>query len=277
VDPFVSASWLAEHIDDDVVVCDLRWSLDGSEGRNSYEQGHLPGAVFVDLDKDLASAPSEDEGRHPLPDAATWSATLGRLGISPKDTVVAYDNGVGAIAARLVWMLRVSGIDAALLDGGLAAWDGELEEGPVLRRPTVVPLRPWPSEVLATIDDVVAAPVVLDARDAARYRGEERGPDRRAGHIPGSFHVPFTGNVDEDGRLRSDDELRAIYEPLLADVSDDAPLISSCGSGVTACHDLLVLEHLGHDGGRLFPGSWSQWSADLSRRIALGDEPGGDA
>lgn len=273
VTPFVSGAWLAEHLDE-VLICDVRWSPQG-DTRAAYLEGHLPGAVHVDLDRDLASAPSPEEGRHPLPDAATWSATLGRLGISPGDTVVAYDDGVGAIAARLVWMLRVTGLEAALLDGGLAAWDGGLSTEPVLRRPTVVPLRPWPQEVLADIDTVATAPVVFDARDAARYRGDDAGPDRRAGHIPGAHHVPFTGNVDDKGFLRDADELRSVYEPLLAGVDGEGP-IASCGSGVTACHDLLVLEHLGLGQGRLFPGSWSQWAGDLSRRIAVGDSPGGD-
>ncbi len=274
MDPFVSGEWLEEHLDE-VVVCDVRWDPDGDTIK-AYNEGHVPGAVQVDLDRDLASAPTTEEGRHPLPDPATWSATLGRLGIGPDDRVVAYDDGVGAIAARLVWMLRVSGIEAALLDGGLAAWEGELSTEPVLRRPTIVPLRPWPSEVLADIDETAGAPVVLDARDAARYRGDDAGPDRRAGHIPGAHHVPFTGNVDERGFLRDEDELRAVYEPLSAKATEDEPVIASCGSGVTACHDLLVLEHLGLPAGRLFPGSWSQWAADLARRVALGDEPGGE-
>lgn len=274
MDPFVSSEWLKGHLDD-VVVCDVRWDPDGDTIK-AYGEGHIPGAVQVDLDRDLSSAPSLEEGRHPLPDPATWSATLGRLGIGPDDMVVAYDDGVGAIAARLVWMLRVSGIDAALLDGGLRAWDGDLSTEPVLRRPTIVPLRPWPSEVLADIDTTAAAPVVLDARDTARYRGDDAGPDRRAGHIPGAHHVPFAGNVDEDGLLRDEAELREIYEPLAAKATEDEPVIASCGSGVTACHDLLVMEHLGLPAGRLFPGSWSQWAADLARRVALGDSPNGD-
>lgn len=270
MDPFVTVDWLRDHRDE-VVVCDVRWSPDG-DTHAAYLEGHLPDAVHVDLDRDLASAPSAEEGRHPLPDPATWSATLGRLGIAADDTVVAYDDGVGAIAARLVWMLRVGGIDAALLDGGLGAWDGELSTDPVLRRPTVVPLRPWPDEVLVDIDATADAPVVIDARDAARYRGDDAGPDRRAGHIPGAVHVPFTGNVDDDGFLRDDDELRGVYEPLVAEANGQG-VVSSCGSGVTACHDLLVMEHLGLEPGRLFPGSWSQWSADLGRRVAVGDAP----
>lgn len=273
VEPFVSGEWLEEHLDD-VVVCDVRWNPEG-DSQSAYLEGHVPGAVHVDLDRDLASAPSAEEGRHPLPDPATWSATLGRLGIAADDTVVAYDDGVGAIAARLVWMLRASGIDAALLDGGLAAWDGELATDPVLRRPTVVPLRPWPQEALADIEATAAAPVVLDARDAARYRGDDAGPDRRAGHIPGAHHVPYTANVDERGFLRTAGELRTTYGPLADKATDDEPVIASCGSGVTACHDLLVMEHLGLGTGRLFPGSWSQWAGDLSRRIALGDSPEG--
>ena len=247
----------------------MRWTRDDVDGRAGFEAGHLPGAVHVDLDRDLAVAPSKEAGRHPLPDAATWSATLGRLGLERGTPVVAYDDGVGAIAARLVWMLRVTGFEAAVLDGGLAAWGDDLETGPVLSRPTVVPLAPWPSDRLADIDEVAAADVVLDARDRARYRGDDAGPDSRAGHIPGAHNVPFTVNVDEDGFLRPDDELRAVYEPL----AGEEGVVATCGSGVTACLDLLVMEHLGLPPGRLFPGSWSQWAADLGRRVAVGDEP----
>lgn len=274
MEPFVSSQWLEEHRDD-VVVCDVRWNPDGGT-HEAYLEGHIPDAVHVDLDRDLAAAPSAEEGRHPLPDPATWSATLGRLGIAADDTVVAYDDGVGAIAARLVWMLRASGIDAALLDGGLAAWEGELSTDPVLRRPTIVPLQPWPQEQLADIDATAEAPVVLDARDAARYRGDDAGPDRRAGHIPGAHHAPYTGNVDDRGFLRETDELLALYGPLADKASEDEPVVASCGSGVTACHDLLVMEHLGLPTGRLFPGSWSQWAGDLARRVAVGDTPAGD-
>lgn len=271
MDPFVDAEWLADHLDE-VVVCDVRWSRKDVDGRAAYERGHIPGALHVDLDRDLASAPSREDGRHPLPDPATWSATLGRLGMRREVPVVAYDDARGGIAARLVWMLRATGFDAALLDGGLEAWDGPLEQGPVVPGATVVPLAPWPREQLADADATAEAAVVLDARDAARYRGDERGPDARAGHIPGAHHVPYTANVDEQGRLRPEDELRAVYEPLVASAGDERP-VASCGSGVTACLDLLAMEHLGYDPGRLYPGSWSQWAADLSRRVAVGDTP----
>lgn len=268
MDPFVDVAWLHEHRDE-VDLCDVRWAGGPADDQPGFVDGHIPGAVHVDLDRDLASAPSKEAGRHPLPDPATWAATLGRLGLDRSRPVVAYDDGVGAIAARLVWMLRATGFEAALLDGGLAAWDGELEEGPVLSRPTVVPLAPWPRDLIVGTDEVAEAAVVLDARDASRYRGDDPGPDARAGHIPGAHHVPFTANVDRDGFLRDDDELRAVYEPVVGDQS----VIGSCGSGVTACLDLLVIEHLGLPTGRLYPGSWSQWSADLGRRVAVGDEP----
>jgi thiosulfate/3-mercaptopyruvate sulfurtransferase len=266
--PFVDVDWLRTHLEE-VTVCDVRWPQGRGEDAPTFEEGHVPGAVHLDLDRDLAAAPSKEAGRHPLPDPATWAATLGRLGLDRNVPVIAYDDGVGAIAARLVWMLRATGFEAALLDGGLDAWDGELETGPVLARPTVVPLAPWPRDLLVDADAVAEAPVVLDARDAARYRGDDPGPDARAGHIPGAHHAPYTANVDEHGLLRPDDELRALYEPLVG----DEQAVVSCGSGVTACHDLLVLEHLGLPTGRLYPGSWSQWAADLRRRVAVGDEP----
>ena len=270
MEPFVDVAWLRERLGD-VQVCDVRWGTPDASSQEQYEQGHVPGAVLVDLDRDLASAPTKEDGRHPMPDPATWSATLGRLGLDRGRPVVAYDAGVGEFAARLVWMLRRTGFDAALLDGGLSAWDGELETDAVVPTATIVPLSPWPSGTLVGPDEVAEAPVVLDARDAARYRGDDSGPDARAGHIPGAHHVPVTANVGEDGRLLPTDDLRARYGPLVEQAGDDGA-VASCGSGVTACFDLLVLEHLGHDG-RLYAGSWSQWAADYSRRAVVGDEP----
>lgn len=266
--PFVDVTWLRERLDD-VVLADTRWYLDGTDAHAEYLEGHLPGAVFVDVDRDLAAEPSPAAGRHPLPDPVAFAATLGRLGIGPSDTVVAYDQGSGAIAARLVWMLRVLGQDAAVLEGGLQAWDGPLDSGSVTRAPTEVPVRPWPDERLADADEVAELAegrgMVLDARDPARYRGEEEPVDPQAGHIPGAVNRPYTDNVDADGRLLPTDQLRERYEGLDGDVA------VYCGSGVTACHDVLVLELLGI-AARLFPGSWSAWSGDPDRPVATGPE-----
>jgi thiosulfate/3-mercaptopyruvate sulfurtransferase len=269
--PFVAASWVQEHRDQ-LLVADVRWALDGSQGRAGYLEGHLPGAVFVDLPSVLSGAGAPVDGRHPLPDPARFARSLGDLGIAADDVVVAYDQGPGTVAARLVWMLRAIGQRAAVLDGGLAAWEGPLESGEVQRLPVERPVVAWPPRRLADADDVAAAAadpqkLVVDARDPERFRGELEPVDPRPGHIPGAVNVPASGNVDDDGRLRGLDALRVRYADAGALEADD--VIVYCGSGVTATHDLLVLELLGVDG-RLFPASWSGWSADPARPAATG-------
>ena len=266
IDPFVSSDWLHKHLAE-VVIADVRWYLGGRTGLTEYHRGHLPGAVFVDLDAVLAATPSGAEGRHPLPEPETFAAALGKLGIGDEDTVVAYDDAGGVIAARLVWMLRAIGHEAAVLDGGIDAWSGQLESGrravEAVRRFTA---RPWPRELLATIDEVAGIGsdvVLLDARDGPRYRGESEPVDPRPGHIPGARSLPVREHTGGDGRLLPRDELRSRLRA--AGVSEGSAVISYCGSGVTACHNLLVLAHLGMRPGRLYPGSWSQWSADPSR------------
>lgn len=266
MDPFVDAAWLAAHRDE-VTVCHVVW--DPERGRGAYDDGHVPGAVLVDLDTDLAAPPSVGGGRHPLPSPRAFAATLARLGIGDDTRVVAHDDGVGGIAARLVWMLRATGRAAALLDGGLAAWDGPLSPEPVRPEPAAPSVVPWPGELLVDDDGAAAAAVLVDARDAARFRGESAGPDVRAGHVPGAVNLPFADNVDEHGRLLPVEVLRERYAPLVVD--GDVPTVH-CGSGVTACHDLLVLEHLGLGRGRLYPGSWSAWAADPSRPVATGGQ-----
>jgi thiosulfate/3-mercaptopyruvate sulfurtransferase len=231
--------------------------------------------VFVDLDADLAAPGSPDRGRHPLPEPEEFAAAMGRLGIGDDDTVVAYDDQGGVIAARLVWMLRVTGHDAALLDGGLAAWDGPLvsvaDDGVGDAAPATFTPVPWPAEALATMDEAGdPRRIVLDARDGERYRGESEPVDPRAGHIPGAHNVPTRGGLGPDGRLLAPDALRERFAA--AGVGEgDAP-IAYCGSGVTACHLLLSLEHAGLGPGRLYPGSWSQWSAS-DRPAATGPNP----
>src|SRR4051812_38128606 len=169
IPPFVDTGWLAAH--PGAVVCDVRWYLDGRSGREAYSAGHVPGAVFVDLDRDLA-APAGDgaAGRHPLPTPEHFAAAMARLGIGDDDTVVAYDDDRGVIAARLVWMLRVTGHAAAVLDGGIAAWRGALSTDPVTRPPARFTARPWPPERLADIDEVArTGDVLIDARAAERF------------------------------------------------------------------------------------------------------------
>jgi thiosulfate/3-mercaptopyruvate sulfurtransferase len=272
--PVVDAAWLREHRDA-VVLADVRWYLDGRSGRAAYEQGHIAGAVFVDLDEVLAAPGSPAEGRHPLPDARDFAAGMARLGIGDDDTVVAYDDQGGVMAARLVWMLRAIGHEAALLDGGVAAYDGALETAAPGRPPGRFTPTPWPADRVASIDDAAdtAANVVVDARQRERYLGEPSPLDPRAGHIPGARSLPARENLDEAGRLLPVDELRRRLAAVGID-RPDTPVVSSCGSGVTACHNLLVMEHAGVGEGRLYPGSWSQWASDPRRPVETADEVG---
>jgi thiosulfate/3-mercaptopyruvate sulfurtransferase len=256
--PFVDAAWLAAHRNA-VVLADVRWYLDGRSGAAAFEAGHLPGAVFVDLERGLAAPADPALGRHPLPAPDVFAAEMSRAGIGDESTVVAYDDAGGVVAARLVWMLRATGHAAALLDGGLGATGEALETGAVAPAPARFTPRPWPAERLAGIDDLHRdGPVLLDARDRDRFTGASEPVDPRPGHIPGARNLPAREMLDPTGRLLSPDALRAQLRA--AGVEDADDVVASCGSGVTACHTLLVLEALGRPGARLFPGSYSQWS-----------------
>ena len=274
--PIVSGTWLQANLGR-VVVADVRWYLDGRSGRAAYEAGHIPGAVFVDLDRDLSAAPSADGGRHPLPTPEGFASALGAAGIGDGCAVVAYDDASGMVAGRLWWMLRALGEPVAVLDGGLAAWPGGLStEYPEVSPAHFTP-RPWPPESFASISEVDAArrdrgAVVLDARSPERYRGEPNAIDPRLGHVPGAVSAPCAANLAPDGTLRSPDELRQSYAAVGAD--GDAEVVAYCGSGVSANLDLLALELAGLGGGRLFVGSWSAWGADEDRPVATGPEPG---
>lgn len=265
IPPFVDLAWLKQHRSE-VVVADVRWYLDGRSGRAAYEAGHIPGAVFVDLDTALSRrADPAEGGRHPLPEPEEFAAAMAALGIGDRDTVVGYDDDGGAIAARLVWMLRVIGHDAAVLNGGLQAWDEDLSTESAVRAPARFTARPWPPDRLATIDDAAVAADLIDARARDRYLGAPDDHDPRAGHIPGARSVPCRENLDASGRLLPAEELRARFG-----VADATGVISYCGAGVTACHNLLAMEHAGLGAGRLFPGSWSQWSRDSTRPVETG-------
>ena len=256
-----------------VVVCDVRWYLDGRSGRDAYRAGHIPGAVFVDLDVHLAGPPSAAVGRHPLPDPADFADALARLGIGQAHTVVAYDDVGGMVAGRLVWMLRILGQPAALLDGGLDAWAGLLATGETKPTPVDCPARLWPDSALVDINQAaswVDRGILLDARGVERYRGDTEPVDSRAGHIPGARSAPFADNLSVDGRFRGADQLRERYAALGVDDAGEA--VVYCGSGVSACHDLLAMEHAGLGRGRLYPGSWSQWSAS-DRPAIVGPGP----
>jgi thiosulfate/3-mercaptopyruvate sulfurtransferase len=270
--PVVDHEWLREHRDE-VVLVDARWYSDGRSNRDAYVAAHLPDAIFIDLDTQLAGEPSTLVGRHPLPDPDTFALAMAASGIGDDDTVVAYDDVGGVMAARLVWMLRATDHDAALLDGGVLNYDGALEEGAVVRPVKSFSPRPWPADRLAHVDEVSNRDnLVLDARDASRYRGEPNPLDPRAGHVPGARSVPCRENVSAAGTLLAAEELRQRFSA--AGVTKGHDVIVYCGSGVTACHDLLALEHAGLGRGRLFVGSWSQYANDLDRPVAVGDAPG---
>ncbi|KXP07841.1 sulfurtransferase [Tsukamurella pseudospumae] len=262
IEPFVDAAWVRAN--PGVILADTRCYLDGRSTREAYDAGHLPGAVYVDLDGYLAAPASPEAGRHPLPTPEAFAAGLSAAGIGDGATVVAYDDAGGVMAARLVWLLRSLGEDAALLDGPLGPLD---DTGTVVPSPATFTPRPWPADRLATIDEASAGAVpVIDARPADRFRGENETVDPRAGHIPGAVSVPCRDNV-VDGALLPVPELRDRFEA--AGLRPGEDFVAYCGSGVSACHNLLTAEHAGFDGGRLYPGSWSQY-AGTDRPAATG-------
>jgi thiosulfate/3-mercaptopyruvate sulfurtransferase len=274
--PLVSATWLREHLrDPDLRVVDLRWYLDGRSGREAYSGGHIPGAVFVDLDRDL-TGPS-GAGRHPLPSAEQVTAAMRRAGVSRDTRVVVYDDAGGSVAARLWWLLRWFGHGAvAVLDGGLDAWEGPLEKDPAACPPGDFAARePDPGQVVRfeEMRELGAGARVLDARAPERYRGEREPIDPRAGHVPGARSAFWKDNLRRDGRFLDAESLRARFREL--GVESGEGTIAYCGSGVNACHDLLALEVAGLPGARLYAGSWSDWSSHPDAPVATGGEPGG--
>jgi thiosulfate/3-mercaptopyruvate sulfurtransferase len=258
--PVVAHDWWLANADR-VVLADVRWYLDGRSGIEAYQAGHLPGARFVDLDRWLSQPADPTRGRHPLPDPEVFAEGMRSIGLDQSATLVAYDDAGGVIAARLVWMLRATGHDASLLDGGLRAWSGSLVSGDDdgERRVGDFEATPWPEQYLVGIDDLHAdGTVLLDARNADRYRGDHDPVDPRPGHIPGARNLPCRSNLGADDTLLPVAELRQRFRAV--GVRTGAEVVSYCGSGVTACHNLLALEHAGFEPGRLFPGSWSQYS-----------------
>lgn len=271
--PIVSSEWLARHLDDEgQVIVDLRWSVAGGPGRAAYEAGHVPGAVFADLDVDLSGTASDTAGRHPLPTPLHFGEAMSRLGIGDRTRVVVYDDVGGVVAARLWWMLDVLGREVAVLDGGIQGWTGELSTATPTPVDAAFTARPWPDGVRVSPDEVAAAlggdVAVIDGRSADRY-AEGSGIDPRPGHIPGARSVPAGSNLD-DGYWKSPRALREIYEAAEADGEN---VIAYCGSGVTACADLLGRRLAGLPDGRLYPGSWSQWGADEDRPATTGPTP----
>jgi 3-mercaptopyruvate sulfurtransferase SseA len=258
------------------VLLDVRWALGDDRGPEHYRDGHLPGAVFVDLETELADPPSPAEGRHPLPSLQRLEAAARRWGIREDDAVVAYDATGGLAAARAWWLLRWGGLTGVrLLDGGLDAWvraGGPTEAGNVVPEPGDVTLTGGGMPVL-TIDEAAALPssgILLDARAGERYRGEVEPIDPRAGHVPGAVSAPTTENLAPDGTFKPGAELAARFAAL--GVAPGDRVGAYCGSGVTAAHEVAALAVAGIDAA-LWPGSWSQWSADPGRPAATGAEP----
>lgn len=276
-DDLVSAEWLKAHIDD-VLVVDTRWTLAGGSSGEAYAAGHIPNAHFIVLGRELAEPPGPDRpGRHPLPSAKTFANTLARVGYFLGLRVVAYDDMGGAIAARFWWLMRYFGLPgAAVLDGGLQAWQAA---GGALSKdePTVVsgaPLELVPRTELVVDADAVdvlrrsPGARVIDSRALDRFRGDSEPVDPRAGHIPGAVHGAFADNL-EGGRFRSAQALRDRFTDLGAMNADS--VVCYCGSGVTACHNILALTLAGRSDARLYEGSWSDWSGDPNRPLATGD------
>ena len=274
--PLVDAPWLERNLGDpELVVADVRWTPDGSAAK-AFEEGHILGAVLVDVDRDLAARAYDGPGRHPLPPPNVFAERMSALGIRNEDTVVAYDDASSSHAARLWWMLRVTGHRAFVLDGGLPAWPGHRVKGPPVERKRARFLaESWPRDRVATARDVqelvARGGPVLDARARDRYRAEEERIDKVAGHIPGARNAPFEENVDATTqRFRSPEELRATFESLGA---GDGEAIVYCGSGLTATQLVLAMERAGLPSPRLYEGSWSDWITDARRPVATGPEP----
>ncbi|MCC7126767.1 MAG: sulfurtransferase [Acidobacteria bacterium] len=270
----ISPADLAARLDDSsLVICDCRFDLANADaGEAQFAAGHVPGARYVHLDRDLSGAKTGTNGRHPLPSLEQMAARFGALGIGPGTQVIAYDGDTGMYAARLWWMLRFMGHDAvAVLDGGFARWTREGH--PVsteVSQPTPQVFAAQPrTDWRLSADDVARGVegVLVDARSPERFRGINETIDKVGGHIPGACNYFFQQNLNDDKTFKSPDALRAQWTALLEDTRPD-DVVMYCGSGVTACHNLLAMEVAGLSGARIFPGSWSEWSSDPQRPVA---------
>jgi len=287
-DTLIEPAELAPHLEDpDWAVIDCRFDLARPAwGAAAFAEGHIPHAVHADLDRDLSGARSARTGRHPLPEPAALAATFGRLGIDARVQVVAYDQGAAAYAARLWWLLRWLGHRrVAVLNGGLRSWQAAglpLSTAPGARAPRA--FRARPDDALWVTSEALAAALaagtlrdgtlrLLDARGADRFAGENETLDPVAGHVPGAGNHPFAGNHDAEGRFLPAPELARRLRASLAGAAPNA-VIAMCGSGVTACDNLLALEIAGLSGGRLYAGSWSEWITDPARPVTRGAQRG---
>jgi len=262
-----------------VLICDCRFDLgDPEAGRRDYRAGHIPSAVYVDLEKDLSAVPTGANGRHPLPDRTAFAARMAALGVTRTGLVVAYDNVGGYYASRLWWMLRWAGHgQVAVLDGGLEAWTQsgrDLEEGEVSSALGDFEASPEPLMPVSEVESIEAnltggEYLVVDARTAERFAGTPHPLDSASGHIPGAGNRFWQNNLALDGRFKSAELLAQEFASLLAGRAPGA-IVHQCGSGVTATHNLLAMEVAGLSGSRLYPGSWSEWTSDPRRPIAKG-------
>jgi len=271
--PLVTADWLREHLrDPDISVIDFRWYLLDRKGRDEYARGHIPGAVFVDLEAVTGKQDANARGRHPLPTAAQFESEMRQAGIDENTKVVVYDDAGGSVAARLWFLLGWFGHGAqAVLDGGLQSWGGPLDRS--ITTPSAGSFQSREADRARILDfeevyGLEGVPV-LDARAGERYRGEKEPVDPKAGHIPGALSAPWMDNLGPDGRFKSPEELRERFAALGA---DDGAVVY-CGSGVNATHHLLAMDVAGLRNGRLYAGSWSDWS-NREAPVATGKEPG---
>ena len=274
----ISTEDLAAHLDGSWAIVDCRYDLrDEDWGREQYRAGHVPGAVYASLSKDLAAPPTGRNGRHPIPCVEDLEATFGRLGISPATQVVMYDQDTGMFASRMWWTLRYLGHDAAaVLDGGWAKWVREgraVKSGDEQRAPAVFTgrrrkeLRLPLEQVQSALDE--ASVLLVDARAPERFEGRSEPIDRTPGHIPGAVNYFYQRNVSDDGVMLPSETLKAQFDEVLGGRPADQ-VVMYCGSGVSACHNLLAMEHAGIRGARLYPGSWSEWSSDPQRPVETG-------
>jgi thiosulfate/3-mercaptopyruvate sulfurtransferase len=276
----ISPDVLARHLKDPAyAIIDCRFRLDDTSwGEREYAAGHIPGAVYAHLDRDLSGMKTGTNGRHPLPDPIELGLKCGTWGLRSGLQVVVYDQDAGMYASRLWWLLRWIGHTAvAVLDGGYAKWTSEgrattsgvekrlRTEFKIERQPGMITDASAMKELTIRSDWRM-----LDARAPERYRGEVEPIDTRAGHIPTARNHPFGSNLDETGRFRTPEELRKRYQASMGPVPPDQ-IVCYCGSGVSACHDILAMEHAGLHGAKLYPGSWSEWSADASRPVETGE------
>jgi thiosulfate/3-mercaptopyruvate sulfurtransferase len=276
----ISTADLAAHLDDrSFVIVDVRHDLGQPDtfGEAQYRRAHTPGARFVHMDRDLSAPKTGMNGRHPLPSVEACAALFGRIGIDASKQVVTYDQGPGTYAARMWWMLRWLGHEAvAVLDGGYAVWEREgratTTDVPVVTPAAFVPRPAVPAVNVAAVEANLSsrAFLLVDARGRDRFRGDNEPIDKVAGHIPGSVNRPFTDNMTADGHFKPAAQLRADFAALIGDRTPST-VVHTCGSGVTAAHNLLAMEHAGLGGTRLYAGSWSEWSADPKRPIGRGD------